>query len=84
MVYSLLFSDKFRFQFRKLEKNIQQRVISSLEKIRIRPEAFVERLVGSPYYKLRAGDYRIILDIRHKDLIILIIEIGHRRNIYKK
>ena len=83
MVYELNFTDTFRKQFSKLEKSLQQRIISGLERIRIRPEHFVTRLVDSPYYKLRIGDYRVILDVRKEKLIIFLIEVGHRKNIYK-
>jgi len=83
MVYELIFSDTFRKQFSKLEKNTQQRIISALERIRIRPDYFVKKLVGSPYYKLRIGNYRIILDVDKNKLMILLMKIGHRKNIYK-
>lgn len=66
----------------KLERNIQERIISSLERIRIRPEAFIAKLVGDPGYKLRIGDYRVIMDIDKNNLIILVIKVGHRKNIY--
>ena len=83
MVYVLIFSDTFKRQFSKLEKIVQQRIISALERIRIRPEAFVKKLVGEPYYQLRIGDYRVILDIKKDKLIIFVVEVGHRKNIYK-
>jgi len=83
MVYALEFTDTFRKQFSKLEKSIQQRIITALERIRIRPDYFIKRLVGSPYYRLRVGDYRIILDIKQDKLIIIVMELGHRKNIYK-
>lgn len=83
MVYSLEFTDTFKRQFSKLEKFIQQRVISALERIRLRPEYFVKKLIGSPYYRLRVGDYRVILDIKQNQLTIIVIEIGHRKNVYK-
>ncbi|MBU2522928.1 MAG: type II toxin-antitoxin system RelE/ParE family toxin [Nanoarchaeota archaeon] len=83
MVYELNFTDNFRKQFSKLEKQLQQRIISALERIRIRPEYFAIILVGSPYYKLRIGDYRAILDIKKDKLLILLVEVGHRKNVYK-
>lgn len=81
-MYEIIFSEKASKQFYKLEKSLQERIISSLERIRIRPEAYVTKLVGDPAYKLRVGDYRILLDISQGKLIILVIKIGHRKNIY--
>ncbi|MBL7206095.1 MAG: type II toxin-antitoxin system RelE/ParE family toxin [Candidatus Aenigmarchaeota archaeon] len=82
-MYNVIFSKKAGKEFDKLEKIIQKRLVSVIKRIRIRPEAFVRKLVGGPYYRLRVGEYRVILDIRKGELIILVISIGHRRNIYK-
>lgn len=70
-------------QLYKLEKEIQKRILSTLERIRIRPYLHIKKLIGSPYFALRAGKYRIILDIKENKLLIYVIEIGHRKNIYK-
>ena len=83
MSYEITFTDTSRKQFRKLEKDVQERIITALERIRIRPESFVKKLVGDPGYRLRVGDYRVILDIQKSELVILVIKIGHRKNIYK-
>ena len=82
-MYEITFSDKAKRQFLKLEKIIQERIGAVLERIKIRPQDFVEKLVGYPGYKLRVGDYRLFLDIFQDKLSIYIIEIGHRKNVYK-
>lgn len=82
-MYDIEFSKIAEKQFYKLEKNIQLRIISTLKRIKIRPFNHVIKLVGSPYFRLRVGNYRVILDIKEDRLIILILEVGHRRSIYK-
>ena len=82
-MYELKFTDTSKRQFSKLEKTTQQRILLALERIRIRPNYFVKKLVSNPYYRLRVGDYRIILDIKRNEMAIMIIEVGHRRNIYQ-
>jgi mRNA interferase RelE/StbE len=84
MSYEIIFTDTSKRQFNKLQKDVQERIIAALERIRIRPEAHVKKLVGDPGYRLRVGNYRVILDIYKDKLIILVIKIGHRRKIYKK
>ena len=84
MTYQIFFSFKAKKQLEKLGKINQERIIKSLERIRIRPEAHITKLVGDPGYKLRVGDYRIILEIEKEKLIILVLLIGHRKNIYGK
>jgi len=84
MSYQIFFTDKAKKQLEKLEKVDKERIIKSLERIRIRPEAHITKLVGDPGYKLRVGDYRVILEIEKEKLIILVLMVGHRKNIYKK
>jgi mRNA interferase RelE/StbE len=84
MTYQIFFTDKAKKQLEKLEKVNQERIIKSLERIRIRPETHITKLVGDPAYKLRVGDYRVILEIEKDILIILVLMIGHRKNIYGK
>ena len=82
-MYDIKFTENAERQLKKLERDIQDRIIKVLERIRIRPEDFVEKLIGELGYKLRVGDYRLFLDINSNDLIILVLKIGHRKNIYK-
>lgn len=84
MIYTIEFSEKAETQFKKIDKQIQERISKSLERIKNRPYDFIERLSNSSYFKLRVGDYRVILRIENDKLLILVIKIGHRRNIYKK
>jgi mRNA interferase RelE/StbE len=82
-MYSIVYSELVVKQLKKLDNALQQRIINSLERCRIRPQAHVKRLVGCEYFRLRVGDYRIIMDIQEDKLIIFIVELGHRKNIYK-
>jgi mRNA interferase RelE/StbE len=83
MSYELIFSDSALKQLKKLEKKNQERVVSSLERIRIRPERFVTKLVGDPGFRLRVGDFRVILDILPEQSLIIVLKIGHRKRIYQ-
>jgi len=83
-MYTIQFSDSAFRMLQKLERQTQERITSALERIRIRPESYVERLVGDSSYKLRVGDYRLILDIQHQVLTILVVKIGHRSIVYKR
>ena len=82
-MYLVEFSKEAEAQFSKLPKEIRTRILQVLERIKIRPYHFIKRKEGTPYFILRIGDYRAILDIQDNKLIIYVIEIGHRKNIYK-
>ena len=82
MTYSLDYSTQAWKALSKLDKTIQERIIRALERCRIRPYSHIVRLVDSPYYGLRVGDYRVIMDLKDQQLIILVITVGHRSRIY--
>ena len=83
-MYEIQFYEKAEKQFNKLSSDIKDRILNNLERIKIRPFSFVKRLIGTNYFRLRVGEYRLILDIQNNKLIIFVIELGHRKNIYKK
>lgn len=82
MTYKVLFSDLALKQLRKLDGEIRRRIITSIERIRIRPDAYIKKLVGDEVYRLRVGDYRVILDLDKEQFIVLVLRIGHRKNVY--
>ena len=84
MTYEIIFSDKALKQLKKMERDVQERIIGTLERIRIRPEAYVTELVGDSGYRLRVGDYKVIMDIDKKELHILVLKVGHRKKIYDR
>ncbi len=84
MTYDLLFSDLAMKQLLKLEKETRERIIATLERIRTRPEVYVRKLVGDEGYRLRVGNYRIIVDLDKEKFIILVLRMGHRRNVHEQ
>lgn len=83
-MYVIEFTKAAEKQLYKLPTPIQVRIISVLERIKIHPYTHVKKLVGSPYFRVRVGDYRIIIDIKQEQLVIMVIEVGHRKNIYDR
>ena len=82
-MYSIKFNPKAEKQLAKLDKQVQNRILTALDRIKIRPFSYdIKRLQGTQYCRLRVGEYRIILDIKQNQLIIIIAEVGHRKNIY--
>jgi len=80
-MYKLIYSQEALKQLKKFSRDARARIISTLERIRIRPYPYIKKLVGNPYFSLRVGDYRVILNIIEDKLRIFVIEVGHRRNI---
>ena len=78
-MYEIIFTEKAENQLKKLEKSIQDRILSVLERVRIKPEKYFKKLVGEKAYRLKIGKYRVIVDIIKNKLIILVLKVGHRK-----
>jgi len=65
----------------KLEPSLRKRIINKVKTIQNNPYHYVEKLSGFPFYKLRIGDYRVILEIK-QDLHVIMV--AHRSVVYKK
>ncbi|MFH1065526.1 MAG: type II toxin-antitoxin system RelE/ParE family toxin [Nanoarchaeota archaeon] len=83
-MYEIVLTDIAEKQFYKLNKQLQERIVSVLGRIKVRPYPHIVKLAGSKYYRLRVGIYRLILDVQEDKLIIYVIKIGKRENIYNK
>ena len=69
---------------RKLDRVVAQRIFRRVGELAEDPRERVQRLAGSPYSRLRVGDYRVILDIQGNVLRILVLKVGHRRQVYNR
>ena len=71
---------------RKQDALIQQQIIRKLRELETDPRPHgCKRLQGKKIlYRIRTGDYRIIYTIKDNQLLVLVVQIGHRRDVYRK
>jgi len=84
MVFKIIWSEPAIRQLRKLDRTVARRIFIKVGELADNPHRLVQRLVSSPYYRLRVGDYRVILDIQQNLLRILVLKVGHRGSIYDR
>ena len=84
MIWQVIWSEKSVKQLRKIDKKNARKIRDVLLEIRDNPYQAILRLIGSPFFRLRIGDYRVILDLQQNKMIIFVIEVDHRRKIYKR
>lgn len=75
-------SDRAADWLRDAEPEVRNRIMSKLDDSADFPDHYLQRLSGSSYYRLRVGDYRVIVDWRKDADELFVREIGHRRNVY--
>jgi len=63
----------------------QDQIISSIEQLAKAPRPRgVRKLTGRDAWRIRVGDYRVLYEIDDDRLVILIVRVGHRREIYRR
>ena len=69
----------------KIPKADQKRIADKIDSLSQNlPNPDTTKMKGeNPFHKIRVGDYRIIYEIQEEVLIILIVKIGHRKDVYK-
>ena len=82
--FEIEFKASARKFLEKLEKKDQFRIYAALELLGDNPRPpLAVKIKGSLYFRVRVGDYRLLYSIDSGHLIILVIDIGHRREIYR-
>ena len=83
-MYSIIIMPKAQKQLLKLENKTTEIILKKIYSIKENPLHYIERMTGVSSWKLRVGDYRVILSINTKESKLFIEKIGHRSEIYKK
>jgi mRNA interferase RelE/StbE len=73
-------------QFQDLPQKVQRRIAPAIDALADEPRPRgVEKLEGEDdQYRIRVGSYRVIYSIWDDRLVVLVIRIGHRRDVYRK
>ncbi len=73
-------------QLRKLDRTAQRRVQAAIELLagEPRPSGATKLVGGDGEWRVRTGDYRIVYEIHDQVLLVLVITVGHRREIYER
>ena len=73
-------------QLRKLDPPARRRVQAAIELLADQPRpSRAKRLVGGEgEWRARTGDYRIVYEVRDDVLVVLVVGVGHRRDIYER
>lgn len=81
-MYAIHYTPTAEKYITKLDKHLQERILSALERARLQPEHYFVKLSGWNEYRMRVGDFRIIADIQKNVLVILVVRVGKRENVY--
>ena len=83
MTWQVIWSEKSVKQLEKIDTKNAQKIFDSVLDCAKDPFKAVTRLVHSSFYRLRVGNYRVILDLQQNKMILFVVETDHRGKIYK-
>ena len=84
MTYAVEFTKSAQKELKKLPENISTNIAKAILRLSENPRAGnVRPMVGVKSWRLRVGDYRAIYDILDEKLIVLVIRVRHRKDVYK-
>ena len=82
--YTIVLTRTVQKQLDKLPDTVISTLLNAIDELASNPRPDgCKKLKGRTGYRIRKGDYRIIYSIEDKHLIVEIIALGHRRNIYE-
>lgn len=85
MKYTVRMNSRTCKELARLPGDMHRRVIRKLDALEANPRPVgVEKLSGTEdLYRVRVGDWRIVYAIRDRELVVIVIRIGHRREVYR-
>ena len=84
MIFEIRWDERVVEFLRKLDRPISRRIVQKVDGIKSDPKRYLEPLREAKGYKLRVGDYRVIIDVDWDAKIIFVLLVGHRKKIYKR
>jgi mRNA interferase RelE/StbE len=85
VAYAVIFSPAAERAVRKLDAGTRDRVLRGIDGLRSNPRPTQARtLAGSPkLWRLRIGDWRAVYEIDDKRIVVLVLKVAHRREVYR-
>lgn len=83
--YRVVFEKKYTKDLKHIHPSYHKAILEATRSLASnpRPEGYTKLKGADNLYRIRCGDYRIIYTIQDDVLIVLVIEVGHRKDIYK-
>ena len=82
--FEIIFKRSVAKDLRQIPKKDVAKILKRMEALRVEPRPVgVEKLSGQEKYRIRQGVYRILYEIRNTELIVVVVKIGHRRDVYR-
>ncbi len=85
MPYAISYVPSAARVMRKLDRTVARRLANAIGELASepRPPGCLQMKGGDGEFRIRVGDYRVVYDVRDEELVVLVLRLGHRREIYR-
>ncbi len=84
MAYEVRFARPVAKELRRLDRGEAKRIVEAAEALADDPRpSGAQKVQRTPYLRIRVGSYRVVYEIRDEKLVVLIVKVGHRREVYR-
>lgn len=84
MRYRVILPKSVQKELDRLPDDTVRRILTRLAELEVQPRPVdVKKLKGRNAWRIRMGDYRVIYEIHDRELQILLVTVGHRREVYR-
>lgn len=85
MKYDVRLAPAAARQLRKFDPQVRRRIHAAIDLLASnpRPPKAIQLVGGAGEWRIRTGDYRVIYEVHDAELVVLVLRVGHRRDIYE-
>ncbi|MGD9950931.1 MAG: type II toxin-antitoxin system RelE/ParE family toxin [Desulfobulbus sp.] len=83
--YEILFKESVYKDLKHIPKTDLKRILARIEQLGLDPrQPGSQKLTGAELYRVRQGNYRIVYTIEDDKLIVCVVKVGHRKEVYRQ
>jgi mRNA interferase RelE/StbE len=83
--YSVVFRKSVARDLRRIPNDDLRKILAAIEALSKEPRpAGIEKLSGQEKYRVRQGRFRVIYEINDDKVIVIIVKVGHRKDVYRR
>jgi mRNA interferase RelE/StbE len=83
--YKIIFRKSVAQDMRRIPNRDLRKILATIDSLSEEPRpSGVERLSGQEKYRVRQGNHRIIYEINDEEVIVVVVKVGHRKDVYRR
>ena len=83
--YKVIFRKSVALDLRRIPNRDLRKILSAIKSLAEEPRpSGIEKLSGQERYRVRRGNYRIVYEINDDEIIVVVVKVGYRKDVYRR